>query len=50
MDFGAFIEISLARGCAISKLAKTRVNNVNDVLSVNQIIPVKPVEVDRMVD
>jgi predicted RNA-binding protein with RPS1 domain len=50
MDFGAFIEILPGKEglCHISKLAKTRVNNVNDVLSVNQVIPVKLVEVDRM--
>ncbi len=50
MDFGAFIEILPGKEglCHISKLAKTRVNNVNDVLSVNQIIPVKLIEVDRM--
>lgn len=50
MDFGAFIEILPGKEglCHISKLSKTRVNNVNDVLSVNQIIPVKLMEVDRM--
>lgn len=50
MDFGAFIEILPGKEglCHISKLAKTRVNNVNDVLSVNQVIPVKLVEIDRM--
>ncbi len=50
MDFGAFIEILPGKEglCHISKLSKTRVNNVNDVLSVNQVIPVKLIEVDRM--
>ncbi len=50
MDFGAFIEILPGKEglCHISKLSKTRVNNVNDVLSVNQVIPVKLMEVDRM--
>lgn len=50
MDFGAFIEILPGKEglCHISKLAKTRVNNVNDVLSVNQVIPVKLMEIDRM--
>jgi len=50
MDFGAFIEILPGKEglCHISKLARTRVNNVNDVLSVNQVIPVKLIEVDRM--
>jgi len=50
MDFGAFIEILPGKEglCHISKLARTRVNNVNDVLTVNQVIPVKLMEVDRM--
>ncbi len=50
MDFGAFIEILPGKEglCHISKLSKSRVNNVNDVLSVNQVVPVKLIEVDRM--
>ncbi|PKL14399.1 MAG: polyribonucleotide nucleotidyltransferase [Spirochaetae bacterium HGW-Spirochaetae-8] len=50
MDFGAFIEILPGKEglCHISKLARTRVNNVNDVLTVNQVIPVKLIEIDRM--
>ncbi len=50
MDFGAFIEILPGKEglCHISKLSKTRVNNVGDVLSVNQVIPVKLIEIDRM--
>ncbi len=50
MDFGAFVEILPGKEglVHISKLAKTRVNNVNDILSVNQIIPVKLTEIDRM--
>jgi len=50
MDFGAFIEILPGKEglCHISKLARSRVNNVNDVLSVNQVIPVKLMEIDRM--
>jgi polyribonucleotide nucleotidyltransferase len=50
MDFGAFIEILPGTEglCHISKLARSRVNNVNDVLTVNQIIPVKLMEIDRM--
>ncbi len=50
MDFGAFIEILPGKEglCHISKMAKTRVNNVNDILSVNQVIPVKLIEIDRM--
>jgi polyribonucleotide nucleotidyltransferase len=50
MDFGAFIEILPGKEglCHISKLSKSRVNNVNDVLSVNQVVPVKLMEIDRM--
>ncbi|MGI6432922.1 MAG: polyribonucleotide nucleotidyltransferase [Sphaerochaetaceae bacterium] len=50
MDFGAFIEILPGKEglCHISKLSRTRVNNVNDVLSMNQEIPVKLLEIDRM--
>jgi len=50
MDFGAFVEILPGKEglCHISKLARKRVNNVNDVLEVNQQIPVKLLDVDRM--
>lgn len=50
MDFGAFIEILPGKEglCHISKLSRTRVSNVNDVLSVNQVVPVKLIEIDRM--
>lgn len=50
MDFGAFIEILPGKEglCHISKLSRQRVNNVNDVLTMNQSIPVKLLEVDRM--
>mgnify|MGYP004447364489 FL=1 len=49
MDFGAFVEILPGKEglCHISKLARTRVNNVSDVLEVNQVIPVKLIEIDR---
>ena len=49
MDFGAFVEILPGKEglCHISKLARTRVNNVSDVLEVGQVIPVKLIEVDR---
>ncbi|MXI86192.1 polyribonucleotide nucleotidyltransferase [Sphaerochaeta halotolerans] len=49
MDFGAFIEILPGKEglCHISKLAKTRVQNVEDVLSVGQSVPVKLIEIDR---
>ncbi len=50
MDFGAFIEILPGKEglCHISKLSRKRVNNVNEVLTLNQSIPVKLLEVDRM--
>ncbi|MCK5155286.1 MAG: polyribonucleotide nucleotidyltransferase [Spirochaetales bacterium] len=50
MDFGAFIEILPGKEglCHISKMAKKRVNDVNDILKVNQEIPVKLLEIDRM--
>ncbi len=49
MDFGAFIEILPGKEglCHISKLAKTRVQNVEDVLTVGQAVPVKLIEIDR---
>ncbi|MDD3996327.1 MAG: polyribonucleotide nucleotidyltransferase [Sphaerochaetaceae bacterium] len=50
MDFGAFIEILPGKEglCHISKLSRKRVNNVGDVLTLNQVIPVKLIEIDRM--
>ena len=49
MDFGAFIEILPGKEglCHISKLSKTRVNKVSDVLTEGQVIPVKLLEVDK---
>jgi polyribonucleotide nucleotidyltransferase len=49
MDFGAFIEILPGKEglCHISKLSKERVQNVEDVLTVGQVIPVKLMEIDR---
>ncbi|MCF7945887.1 MAG: S1 RNA-binding domain-containing protein, partial [Spirochaetia bacterium] len=49
-DFGAFIEILPGKEglCHISKLSDKRVNSVKDVLSMNQEIPVKLIEIDRM--
>ncbi len=50
MDFGAFIEILPGKEglCHISKLSKQRVNKVSDVLEVDQEVPVKIIEIDRM--
>jgi len=49
MDFGAFVEILPGKEglCHISKLSKTRVSKVTDVLSEGQQIPVKLLEVDK---
>lgn len=50
LDFGAFIEILPGKEglCHISKLSKTRVKNVSDVLSSGQVVKVKLTEIDRM--
>lgn len=50
MDFGAFIEILPGKEglCHISKLSKTRVEKVTDVVKEGQQIPVKLLEIDRM--
>ncbi len=49
MDFGAFIEILPGKEglCHISKLSRTRVQNVEDVLKLGQVVPVKLMEIDR---
>ncbi len=49
-DFGAFIEILPGKEglCHISKLSSKRVKSVDEVLTMNQQIPVKLLEVDRM--
>ncbi len=50
MDFGAFIEILPGKEglCHISKLSRSRVANVSDVVKEGQKIPVKLLEVDKM--
>ncbi|QTQ12131.1 polyribonucleotide nucleotidyltransferase [Treponema parvum] len=50
MDFGAFVEILPGKEglCHISKLSRSRVNKVSDVLKEGQQIPVKLLEVDKM--
>ncbi len=50
MDFGAFVEILPGKEglCHISKLSRTRVEKVSDVLKEGQEIPVKLIEIDRM--
>ena len=49
MDFGAFIEILPGKEglCHISKLSRSRVQNVEDVLTLGQVVPVKLMEIDR---
>jgi polyribonucleotide nucleotidyltransferase len=50
VDFGAFVEILPGKEglVHISKLARSRVESVRDVLEEEQEIPVKLVEIDRM--
>ena len=50
MEFGAFVEILPGKEglCHISKLSRSRVEKVTDVLSEGQQIPVKLLEVDKM--
>jgi polyribonucleotide nucleotidyltransferase len=50
LDFGAFVEILPGKEglVHISKLSRERVQSVEDVLELNQEIPVKLLEVDRM--
>ena len=49
VDFGAFIEILPGKEglCHISKLARTRVKQVTDVLQVGQEVDVKLIDIDR---
>lgn len=50
MDFGAFIEILPGKEglCHISKLSKSRIEKVSDVLTEGQVVKVKLLEVDKM--
>jgi len=50
MDFGAFVEILPGKEglCHISKLSRTRIEKVSDVLKEGQQIPVKLIEIDKM--
>ncbi len=50
VDFGAFIEFLPGKEglCHISKMAPGRVNQVSDVLQMNQEVPVKIIEIDKM--
>jgi polyribonucleotide nucleotidyltransferase len=48
MNFGAFVEIAPGKDglVHISKLAKTRVEKVEDVVNIGDEIPVKVMEID----
>lgn len=50
MDFGAFVEILPGKEglCHISKLSRSRVEKVTDVIKEGQHIPVKLLEIDKM--
>ena len=50
MDFGAFIEILPGKEglCHISKLSRTRVEKVTDILKEGQEIKVKLLEIDKL--
>jgi polyribonucleotide nucleotidyltransferase len=50
VDFGAFIEFLPGKEglCHISRMADHRVESVEDVLSMNQSVPVKIIEIDKM--
>lgn len=50
LDFGAFVEFLPGKEglVHISKMSRSRINSVNEVLSMNQEIPVKLIEIDRM--
>ncbi len=49
MDFGAFVEILPGKDglCHISKLSRTRVAKVTDVVKEGDVIPVKVIEIDK---
>lgn len=50
MDFGAFIEFLPGKEglCHISKMSSKRINAVSDVLSLNQEVQVRIIEIDKM--
>ncbi len=50
VDFGAFIEFLPGKEglCHISKMADHRVEAVSDILQLNQEVPVKIIEIDKM--
>ena len=50
VDFGAFIEFLPGKEglCHISKMSEERIGQVSDVLEMNQVVPVKIIEIDKM--
>ncbi|THB62515.1 MAG: polyribonucleotide nucleotidyltransferase [Spirochaetaceae bacterium] len=50
VDFGAFIEFLPGKEglCHISKMSSDRINDVKDVLQLNQEVPVRIIEIDKM--
>ena len=50
VDFGAFIEFLPGKEglCHISKMADHRINAVSDILQLNQEVPVRIIEIDKM--
>ena len=50
MDFGAFVQLAPNKDglCHISKLAENRVNKVEDVVNIGDVVKVKVLDVDRM--
>jgi polyribonucleotide nucleotidyltransferase len=50
VDFGAFIEFLPGKEglCHISKMSEERIGQVSDVLQLNQVVPVKIIEIDKM--
>ncbi len=50
VDFGAFIEFLPGKEglCHISKMSEERIGEVGDVLQMNQVVPVKIIEIDKM--
>ena len=50
VDFGAFIEFLPGKEglCHISKISEKRIASVSDVLQINQKVPVKIIEIDKL--
>ncbi len=50
MDFGAFVEFLPSKEglCHISKMSARRINKVEEVLTLNQVVQVRIIEIDKM--